>query len=32
MAAFSRFIGFERQGVYLPVSTSPTLADSLVTI
>lgn len=32
MAAFSRFIGLERQGVYLPVSTSPTLADTLVTI
>jgi hypothetical protein len=32
MAAFARFIGMERQGVYLPVSTTPTLADSLVTI
>ena len=32
MAGFARFVGLERQGIYLPVSTTPTLSDSLVTI
>lgn len=32
MASFARFLGLERQGVYLPVSATPTQADSLVTI
>lgn len=32
MAGFARYIGMERQGVYLPVASSPTQSDSLVTI
>jgi len=32
MANFARFLGLERQGIYLPVSATPTQADSLVTI
>lgn len=32
MSNFARYIGMERQGIYLPVSSSPTESDSLVTI
>jgi len=32
MAGFARYIGLERQGIYLPVSSTPSLSDSLVTI
>lgn len=32
MANFARYIGMERQGIYLPVSATPTQSDALVTI
>jgi hypothetical protein len=32
MSSFARFLGLERQGIYLPVSATPTQADTLVTI
>lgn len=32
MAGFARYIGMERQGIYLPVASSPTQADTKVTI
>jgi len=32
MKGFSRWVGAERQGIYLPLTGTNTLSDSLVTI